>query len=334
LLSAASTSYAAHAAQARHELRKFAGDLRDVELQSQATTTEYLRLRDDARSASEAASSSTLIPQPVREAAAVAVTRQLDRSPLYGSLDAAAWQGVASRLSANLAALGSPQSLIDRTVADVRATADLAGVSVANSLTIFTDFDRYMDARSRLQGGRSSRGYGFGGASADLPDPSLYYTQHLRGFFRGFATEKGADDARLSADTRVDAVGPHAAAVLGRETRTLESLGAAVPSASGHDLDDAFASSFAAGPPTGPALAPLRARLVADLGATATASRTAAVDRLLADAPAFYRAAGASPQKVRTLVGDVKAVVDGGASSLNPFRVYVYPAPVDARTPA
>lgn len=143
LLTATSSSSAV--ALAHHEYDKYVGDLRDVELSSQATPAQYLALRDDARSIALAASGATLGRDPAN-ARAVAVSLQLDRSLLDGSLGASGWAEVESRLTTNLDALAVPQPLIDRTIADVHAAAASAGVSAANYQTLVTDMDRYADA--------------------------------------------------------------------------------------------------------------------------------------------------------------------------------------------
>jgi hypothetical protein len=86
-------------------------------------------------------------------------------------------------------------------------------------------------------------------------------------------------------------------------------------------MTDAFAGAFAQGVPDDAARATFRTSAIAALGVTATPARTAQVDRLAADMPAFFAAAG-TPDLARTIAGDVAAVVtDGAGSTLNPFLV-------------
>jgi hypothetical protein len=52
------------------------------------------------------------------------------------------------------------------------------------------------------------------------------------------------------------------------------------------------------------------------------------VERLVADAPAFFQALGASVGHVGTLADDVRTLVDdGGDSALNPFKIQVLAGP-------
>lgn len=336
LLSTASSSQAARVAITRHDYDQYVRDLKDVELHSQATPAQYLALRDDARSIALAASAAAG-DRNGADARAVAVSLQLDRSLLAGSLGPSGWSEVESRLTTNLDALGVPRPLIDKTIADVHATAASAGVSAANYQTLVTDMDRYADARSNLSayshsttntGHYSSASSGYSGFAPHFPDPQVYYTQHLRGFFRGWAEQKVNDQAKLRADLTAAGGG----AVLHRDTQALVSLGAAVPSETNGRLLDAYSAAFGQGAPTATVVSSLGANLTSVLGIAATPSRAAKVATLAADAPAFYLASGSSPANVATLVGDVRAVVDdGGDSSLNPFKITIVAAPRPAR---
>ena len=128
-------------------------------------------------------------------------------------------------------------------------------------------------------------------------DPSLYYTQHLRGFFRGWGVQKVEAQAKLQSDLRTiqgeARAGPAGGAVLHRDVQILQGLGAAVPSttmnAVQRDLRGGVRPGCADTPPT--LAAPIEPR--DHPGPAGTASRIASVDRLVADAPAFYQAAGA-----------------------------------------
>jgi hypothetical protein len=82
----------------------------------------------------------------------------------------------------------------------------------------------------------------------------------------------------------------------------------------------------AGGAPGASGLNAFRNTAIAALGGTANARRVAAVDRLIADAPAFAAAAGSSAS-VRTIVTDVRDVTDDGlGASLNPFLIVLLPA--------
>jgi hypothetical protein len=307
--------FAASAAQVQGDYHAFVTQLRNMELRSHATPEQYRALRDDARALSDAASAATTDPQSA-QARALAATLQIDRAPLDGWLDPAGWADLAGRLTANLAPLGVPQPLIDKTVGDMQAVASAVGLGRAG-------FVSYTDNFNRVRAEENSLPSGYGGYS----DPGVYYTQHLRGFFRGWAVGRSADEAKLNTDLR--ALGtPAGQAVLHRDVQLLEALGAQVPSSAGAQMLDAYAAAFADGPPTTADLDRLRAGIRGALGPVVSGRHSAQVDRLVADAPAFSQAAGASPANVQTLTQDILAVInDGGGSSLNPFKIQVLPAP-------
>jgi len=315
--SSSSQQLAARAAIVRHDYDRYVGELKTLELKSQATPEEFLSLRDDARAIC-AAASATNLPPAVANNTAVDVSLQLDRSPLYGSAKDSGWAVVSARVTTNLDSLDVPQPLIDRTLADMNALADSAGVSSAEFQTFTNDFYRLRDAESSLP---SNPYYHF-------EDPGLFYSQHLRGFFRHWGMQKDTSEARLKADlrtiqsqTRVD---PAGITVLHRDVHLLESLGAAVPSTTNQQLDDAYLAAFAEGVPSPQAVSQLRTNLVTILGAVGTAPHIASVNRLAADAPDFAQAQGVSASNVQTIVADVGAVVDaGGDESLNPFKVTI-----------
>src|SRR5262249_44586073 len=175
----------------RHEYDQYVGELKSLELASRATPEELLALRDDARAISAIASSAHL-PRPAAQDTALAVSLQLDRSPLYGAARDSGWSVVTSRLTTSLNSLGVPQPLIDQTIADMKALATSAGVSEDQFQTFTNDFDALRNAESSLPPNTS---YHF-------EDPGLYYTQHLRGFFRGWGVEKVGAEARLQRDLR------------------------------------------------------------------------------------------------------------------------------------
>jgi hypothetical protein len=303
----------------RHEYDQYVSELKRLELQSQATPAEYLALRNDARAISAQASPTGLSASAVQYKA-VETSLQLDRAPLFGWLDDAGWAEMSTRLTANLSGLNIPQPLIDQTVSDMRALAVSAGVDPFGYDTFTNDFDTLRNGEQTLP----SNSYGH------FEDPSLYYTQHLRGFFRGWGVEKVEAGAKLQKDLRtIEAqtpADPAGAAVLQRDVQILKGLGAAVPSTTNQQFGSTYVAAFDQGAPGAQALPQLTSSLVTILGPAATPSRIASVDRLVADAPAFYQAAGGSMANVQTIVTDVGALVNaGGGESLNPFKISIQP---------
>ncbi len=315
--SSSSQQLAARAAIVRHDYDRYVGELKTLELKSQATPAEFLALRDDARAIS-AAASAVNVSTTVTKNTAADVSLQIDRAPLYGSAKDSGWAVVSARVTTNLDSLDVPQPLIDRTLTDMRALAISAGVSPAEFQTFTNDFYTLRDAESSLP---SNPYYHF-------EDPGLYYSQHLRGFFRHWGTQKVAALAKLQDDLRTIQSETHVSAagitVLHRDVHLLEGLGAVVPSTTNQQLNDTYLAAFADGVPTPPAVAQFRASFIAILGPVATTQRIASIDRLAADTPAFARAIDASLSHIQTIVADVGAVVDaGGGESLNPFKVTI-----------
>lgn len=299
----------------RHEYHVFVGDLRRLELNSRATPAEAQALRDDARAISQDASSAALSVQAV-QTKALAVSLQLDRAPLDGSIGNVGWDVIATRLAGNVNGLNVPPSLIQRTVADMRAIADSAGVSAVETQHLDADMERLLDGEQRL----GSHSY------YRFPNPQLYYTQHLREFFRGSTGEKVAAQAQRDADLRriqVEA-GDNAAdaAVLHRDARLLEVVDASLTSEAGAQLSSSYLALFAGGAPSAQALAQWSGASRAALGPGASAATLANVNQLGADAPTFFRAVGSSTQNASAVVRDVQALVAaGGGEPLDPFRV-------------
>ena len=95
-------------------------------------------------------------------------------------------------LTANLSGLNVPQSLIDQTVTDMRTLAASAGVGPDGFATFTDNFNTLRNGEQTLPSGS---GYHF-------EDPSLYYTQHLRGFFRGWGVQKVEAEATLQSNLR------------------------------------------------------------------------------------------------------------------------------------
>jgi hypothetical protein len=304
------SSYAS--AVAKHAYDNYVSELKQIELSSQATPAEFLALRDDTRAISGAVSASGAPPVPTR---LVAATLLVDRSLLEGWLGDEGWREVRGKLATDLAPYQVSPALLDRTVADMKAAAASAAVDPGSYDVLTSDIASAQSARNQLYGGTPS---------ASFRDPEVYYTQHLRGFFRGWGRQRLADAARLQAD--LAATGHASDPVLGRDVALLGQLGAAIPSDAGRSLTDAFAAT------ANGSLRPdeFQATAVAALGGTANTHRVASVDRLASDAPAFAAAAG-SPERVRTIVGDVRAVTDDGQGSpLNPFRIVALPGAAPA----
>jgi hypothetical protein len=309
----------AQASIVRHEYDQYVSELKRLELASRATPAEYLALRDDARAISAAAFAGAL-PRSTVQLKAVEASLELDRSPLYGWLGDEGWTGVSARLTTDLAGLHVPRPLIDQTVADMRALDVSAGVGPDGFATFTDDFNTLRNGEQSLP---SNSGDHF-------EDPSLYDTQHLRGFFRGWGVQKVEAGARVQKDLRTIPVeartSPAGVAVLHRDVQILEGLGAALPSASKDRFNATYVAAFAQGLPAPGDLAPLRSSLVSILGPAGTAHRVASVGRLVADAPAFDQAVGASQSGVQTIVTDVGTLVDaGGGESLNPFKITIQP---------
>jgi hypothetical protein len=315
--SSSSQQLAARAAIVRHEYDTFVGAVKTLELQSHATPEEFGALRDDAREISAAAAAARLSPAVARNKA-VEVSLQLDRSPLYGWAGESAWTEISTRLTTNLESLDIPQPLIDKTVADEKAVASSAGVD-------FAGYEAFSEAFSTLRAGKktlpSNSYYHF-------EDPGLFYAQHLRGFFRGWGMQKVTAEAELQDDLRAiqteARAKPSDVAALHRDVQLLESLGAALPSSSSHQLYDSYGAAFSPEVPTPDIRSQLRSNLVTILGPAGTSPRIASVGRLVVDAPAFARAVGQSSSRVQVIVHDVSALVDaGGGESLNPFKVTI-----------
>ena len=286
--SSASQQGAAAGGDCAHEYDTFVGVVKTLELQSRATPEQFRALRDDAREISTAASAANL-PRAIARNKAVEVSLQLDRSPLYGWAEGSAWTEISTRLTTNLDGLDIPQPLIEKTLADEKAVAVSAGVD-------FNEFQAFGDAFSTLRAGKktlpSSPYYHFG-------DPALFYTQHLRGFFRGWGMQKVTAESKLQDDLRAIQAEvrakPSDVAALHRDVQLLESLGTALPSSLSHQLDDSYGEAFSQGVPTPDRLSQLRSNLVTILGVAGTSRRIESVNRLAADAPAIARASGESP---------------------------------------
>ena len=291
--------------------------MRTLELKSQATPQEFQALRNDAREIS-AAASATKVPLEAARTEAVAVSLQLDRSPLYGWAGDSAWSEYSTRLEAGLQSLGVDQPLIDKTLADTKAIAVSAGVSLS-------EFQTFTGAFSTLHAGEKSLPYS---PYYHFGDPELFYTQHLRGFFRGWGMQKKTAEAQvkdlLLTIKTANQLAPSQSAVLYRDVRLLENLGATLPNTSLDGLYSSYVAAFQGGVPTPAIQSQLRENLLAALGPAAGAQPIGWVQKLVADAPSFYRAVGASTSSVQNITDAVSVLVDaGGGESLNPFKVTI-----------
>lgn len=308
------SSSSSQVALVQHYLHAYMGELQHLELKSHATVAEYQALRDDARAITAEASATSLGPA-VAQTKALAVTLQLDRAPLDGSFGNLAWQGVAGKLSTNLNGLGVSPELITRTIADMKATADSAGVSAHDYATLAFD-------ANRLRHGE----HGLRNSYTHFPSPGLYYSQHLRGFFRGAAAERKANLNALHADVRsIQASAnatPSEAAALHRDVRLLRQVGAALTSVKNEQFGNSYTTTFAQGLPGAAQQAQFQASATTILDGTATPGLLGKVNQLSTDAPTFFPATGSSQANIARIVADVQAVVaDGVASGANPFKV-------------
>lgn len=309
-----------------HRFHQYQSELQSIEFRSEATPAEALALRDAARSISQAATGTTL-PLPVAQQKAITATLQLDQAPLDGWLGPQDWALVQSRLTTDLDGLDVPTPLIDQTVAAMQDVARSAGVTAHDYQNLKTREDAYRVARNSIpNSARSSypSNYGPGGnfgSSADLPDPQIYYTEHLRGFFRGIGAQVRSDRSRLASEIRAIAPGdPAAQGVLRTNAGLLEQIRSTLTSAEDSALTAVFDAAFQGSPnPTA-----LDQGLRGILGGPASVATIGKADRLASAASAFFQAAGSSRENVRALAQDVLALNnDGAGASLNPFKVQI-----------
>ncbi len=180
-----SSYYANQAAQ--HDYDEFVSELQRIELNSSATPAQYLALRDDSRALTEAASAAvTGTPTPAESNDVIAATLLIDRSLLQGSLSSEGWSGTQARLSADLAPFNVSPTVITKTVTDMQAAAQAANVDPGSYEVLLADMAAVQAARTQV--------------TPSFRDPNVYYTQHLRGFFRGWAAQKSQDQAALTAE--------------------------------------------------------------------------------------------------------------------------------------
>ncbi len=316
LLTTTSSNLAYLMGRAQHANDVFVGDLKGLELRSHATTAEYQALRNDALAISQDASKTTLGRQSA-QSKALAASLQLDECPLNGWVGNKGWATIESRLTSDLDGLNVPPALIDQTITDMRSIAESAGVSAVEEQHLQNDMDALQDARLRLPS-----------YDSHFPDPRIYYTQHLRRFFRGDISQRKQESADLdkALQTTESGAGDSAAQanILKRDAISLEKIGAALTTEQDQQLSDAYVAAFSHGAPTVSDLAQLRQEFNSVLNTRADAATRNEAGRLLSDATSFYSASGASVAAIRTVVGDVAALVAaGGAAPPNPFKIQI-----------
>lgn len=314
LLAATAQSQGNRVAAAWHKYHEYVSELQRIELKSQATQDQSVALSDAARTLSSEASASGT---PEVQARAIAATLQLDQAPLYGWLGESGWAEVRSRLTANLAPLQTPSSAIDQTIAAMQAVAGSAGVTSSDYQSLTARERSYARARSSARN-----------TTSHFPDPETYYTQHLRGFFRGAAvSEKQAQaslDADLEAIEREANDTPAQSKVLRRDVQLLQQVGAATTSQAFAQFAGTFTAAFDNGAPDAAAQQSLGATFRIILGPNALPSTLNAADRLVADSPAFFLAAASSQANIRTITTDVLVLVAaGGGAAPNAYKIQI-----------
>jgi hypothetical protein len=314
LLSAIAQNQSSRVARAWHKYHQFVSELQRIELKSQATPDQSVALSDAARSLSSEASASGT---PAIKKKAVEATLQLDQAPLYGWLGESGWAEVRARLTANLAPLQIPSSAIDQAIAAMQSVARSARVT-------YSDFQSLTAKESLYERARSSVGI----STSHFPDPETYYSQHLRGFFRGGAGSQKNTQAALDTNLRAierDANDSSAQTdVLRRDVHLLQQVGAAVTSQAFAQFVNAFVAAFDHGPPNAAEQQALGAEFRAILGANALPSTLGAAARLVSDSPPFFQAAASSQANVRTITTDLVALVAvGGGAAPNAFKIQI-----------
>lgn len=314
LLATTAQTQAYRVAEAWHKYHQYVSELQRIELKSEATPDESVTLSDAARTMSSEASASGT---PAVQAKAVAATLQLDQAPLYGWLGESGWAQVRARLTANLAPLGVPSSAIDQAIAAMQAVAKSAGVTYSDYQSLTAKEGSYAQARSSVWI-----------STSHSPDPETYYTQHLRGFFRGGAVSEKQAQATLDADLQaIEGEAKDSSAetrVLRRDVQLLQQVGSAVTSQAFAQFANTFLAAFDNGAPNAAAQQALGAEFRIILGANALPSTLNAADRLVADTPAFFPAAASSQANIRRITTDVLVLVaSGGGAAPNAYKIEI-----------
>ena len=199
----------------------------------------------------------------------------------------------------------------------MQAVAQSADVTYADYQSLTTKELSYDRARSSARN-----------STSHFPDPETYYSQHLRGFFRGATVSKSQAQATLNADLRAiehqanDSSGQ--SGVLHRDVQLLQQVGAAITSEAFVQFTDSFVAAFDHGAPDAAAQQALGAEFQSILGPNAVQSTLNAANRLVADTPSFFTAAASSQANVRTITTDVVGLVAyGGGAAPNAYKIEV-----------
>ena len=300
----------------RQEYDQFVSELKRLELASQATPAEYLALRGrcprDLRGG--------LAREPVAFGRATEGRRglaRLDRAPPHGWLGDASWPEGPRDSSSDLGGLACPR----RSSIGPSPTCGPSRSRPAwgpDGFAFFTD--DFTTSATRADPSPRAR--------AIISRTRASTTRSTSAASSAAGASRRSTPGRLSTATwpairRQAGSPPAGAAVLDRDVRILEGLGAAVPSTTMDSFNATYTAAFARGTPTptAAALASLRSSLIGILGPAATPHRAATVARLAADAPAFYQAVGSSAAGVETIVADIGALVAaGGGERSTPSR--------------
>lgn len=299
-------------------LDNYTSILARIESRSHVTPAESLALRDDARAIGAAIAAAGTAPS-VAAARAGQITSLLDSAPIDGSFAAQDWADEEARLAGLVAGLGVPDSLVARTIADMKALADSAGVSKGEAYRFRVSINDYKASENNL-----SYYYGLNYLNS-LPDAHTFYTQHLAGFVPGGRAQARADRQRLGADesalAAASGANAHEAGALRSGIRRLELAEVRLTSGMIDQLGVAVADAFAGGAPTPAGLAALRAEvgtILANSGTTAVAQADGAIGSLAV----FARAPKFSSTSLTTVLADAARVVEaGGVGPSNPYLV-------------
>ena len=320
LFGTSSNQIAYQASIVRHEYDQYVGELKRLELASQATPAEYLALRDDARAISAAASGANL---SVSDARYKTVAASLDPRP-FPPLRL----GRRRRLGRGVV----PADDDPRWPPGPPAPHRPDGHRHARPRGLGRESARTGSPRSpttstpcATASNRSPRTRAITSRTRASTTPSTSAASSAAGASRRWRPRRSSSG---TSPRSVDRPGPAPRVrpcSIGTP-RLLEGLGAAVPSATKDQFNATYVSAFAQGrrrlrdsPSSGRISSASWAR-------PAPRGRVASVGRLVADAPAFYVASGESESNIQTIVTDVGTLVDaGGGETLNPFKVTIQP---------
>jgi hypothetical protein len=292
--------------------------LAKIEHRSKATAAESLALRDDAKASGAAIAAAGVDPK-VASAKEATISSLLDSAPIDGWFTDQGWADERTKLDNLVAGLGVSEDLVTRTIADMRALADSAGVSKGEFYRLSVSINAYKSSEHNL-----SYYYGLNYLNS-LPDAHVFYTQHLTGFVQGGKARARADRKQLADDEQalVAASGANAtqAGALRGGIHRLQLAEARATSGAIDQLDAAIGSAFAGGAPTVAALSALKAEagtILANSGAAAIAQADGAISMLAT----FAHAAQAASTTIDTVLVDAARIVEEGAAGpANPYLV-------------